>query len=65
MAQEHHLCDCTARRARCEERKKIVAEDDLHRLIERDALVGDLDEMHEPAAVKEHAEPDGTEREQQ
>ena len=65
MAQEHNLRDCAARRSRCEQRKKIVAEDDLHRLIERDALIGDLDEVHEPAAVKEHAEPNGAEREQE
>ena len=56
MAQEHQLRHRAARRPRRQEREEVIAEDDLHGLIQRDLLVRYLDEMHESAAVKEEPE---------
>mgnify|MGYP001696243754 CR=1 FL=1 len=65
MAQEHDLCNSAARRPGCEEREEIIAKDHLYRLVQCDFFVGNLDEMHEAAAVEEHPETDGEERQQQ
>ena len=61
MAQEHDLCDCAARCARRKEREEIIAEDHLYRLVQGDFFIGDFDEVHETAAVKEHPKPDSKE----
>ena len=64
VTQEHDLRHRAARCPRCEERKEIIAEDYLYCLVQGDFFVGDLNEVHEAAAVKEHAQPDGKECEE-
>ena len=65
MAQEHDLCNRAACRSRCKECEKIIAEDHLYRLVQGDFFIGDFDEVHEAAAVKEHPKPDGKECEEE
>ena len=65
MAQEHDLCNRAARCSRREKCEKIIAKDHLYCLVQGDFFIGDLDEVHEAAAVEEHPKPDSKKRQQQ
>ena len=62
MTQEHELRHSTARCPRRQEREKVVAEDHLHRLSQRDVLARDLHEVHEARAVKRQTKAHTEER---
>ena len=62
VAQKHelrHSASCRTRRQKCE---KVIAENDLHRLVERDMFIRYLHEMHEPAAIKKETDADSEHR---
>ena len=62
MAQKHQLCYRSPCGSRSQQGQEVIAEDNLHRLIETDLLIGNLHQMHQPAAIEEHAQSHGPHR---
>jgi hypothetical protein len=59
MTQKHELGHGTSRRPRRQQGQKVIAENYLHSLIKRNPLMGNLHQVHKPAAVKKHAQGHG------